>query len=181
VTQGIKQTMTIGRIKKPILIIMTSLTLILGTFALATQYPEAEAAPAIDCPPDIIGGEHTGNIVAKGGSCDIEDGAIINGNIRVAKGASFFCENSIINGNIQARGAANVFIENCVVTGKVSALNLTNTFFMDGSTINGDLTLRGNTSITLFDSTITDKSVCARNTNSAGSSMTYSNNNGCPG
>ena len=175
--------MTIGRIKKPILIIMTSLTLILGTFALVLPYQQVEAAAPLPCPPDITDGSTVNrNIVVKSGdSCTISNSSTINGNIRVAKGASFFCENSTINGNIQARGAANVFIENCVVTGKVSALNLTDTFFMFRSTINGDLTLRGNTSITLFDSTITDKSVCARNTNSAGSSMTYSNNNGCPG
>ncbi len=41
--QGVKQTMTIGRIKKPIYVIMTCLVLILGTFAIALPYQEVEA------------------------------------------------------------------------------------------------------------------------------------------
>ena len=46
--QGVKQTMTIGRIKKPICVIMASLVLILGTFAIALPYQEADAGVVVD-------------------------------------------------------------------------------------------------------------------------------------
>ena len=176
--------MTVGRIKKPILVIMTSLVLILGTFALAIQYQEAEAAPPRPCPDNIIGGSPINeNIVVKAGftPCTIEN-VTINGNIRVAKGASLFCgEDSTINGNIQARGAGTVDLQNCTISGNVSILN-SSTVGMETVSIGGKLTLRGNNSVNLEDITVGGLATCARNTNQVAAETNFYNggNNGCP-
>ena len=172
--------MTIGRIKKPILIIMTSLILILGTFALVLPYQEAEAAPAILCIPDILNTEITGNVVVKAGVvCDIVN-STVNGKIRVAKGGNLRCENSTINGDLIARGANFVQLTNCTVTGKVSVLNGGFFGLFVGSILEGDLTLRGNLNIDLFDSEVRGKAVCARNGDPDTAGMTYlGTNKGC--
>jgi len=175
--------MTIGRIKKPILIIMTSLILILGTFALVLPYQEAEAAPAIPCIPDIDDKTVNRNIVVKAGPvCDILNGAIVNGNIRVAKGGNLRCENSTINGNLIARGANFVQLTNCTVTGKVSVLNGGFFGLFESSILDGNLTLRGNLDIDLFNSEVRGNAVCARNGDPDAAGMTYLGpNKGCPG
>jgi hypothetical protein len=157
--------MTIGRIKKPILVIMTSLTLILGTFALVLPYPEAEAAQALACPPNITAGGPFGNVVVTAGpACEI-NGVTIQGNVRVAKDAVFNCRNgAIIEGNVQARGAAIVDLEECTINGNVSILNGDIAAIADTS-IDGKLTLRGNSSVLLDGVTVGGLATCARNAN----------------
>jgi len=174
---------TIGRIKKPIGVIMTSLVLIFGTFALAIQYQEAEAAgPAFKCNIIISSGVLVANVVVPAGeTCDISM-FTIQGNVRVAKDAVFICSGgSIIEGNLQARGAERVDLGDCTIDGNVSILN-SNTVTMESTSIGGKLTLRGNNSISLEDVTVTGLATCARNTNQDASdpNMYDGGNNGCP-
>ncbi len=161
--------------------------MILVTFALAIQYPEAEAAPAIACKPSIDGetiegGTIDGNIVVTGSNnnCFIENGATINGNIRIGKDAAFVCSKSTINGNILSRGAEETSLKNCTVTGKVSIVNVSISQ-VSYSKVEGSLTLRGNGNVDVKNSEILGKSNCERNDNinDVGNNI-YSNNKGCP-
>jgi len=171
-----------GRLNKPICAIITSLVLVLGTFAVVLPYQEAEAAPPLNCSSSIPDNTtiDTNIVVDTVGICRLGTNVIVNGNIMITNNSDFICRFATVNGNIISMGARDVSLEGCTVNGNVHVSNAPNFFIGDGSTVERNLNLRGNGFALLNDSTIQGNAHCTNNGGVDVSNMNFlGKNNGC--